>query len=271
MTIFQKTDDLAEWMQDEGFDELVLLSCKPTPKAPKPATARKTKALAVVIEVGIVDIEHHGPKDRFHVWRVEAHDVVRWEAGAALDKQVELTLDRAADVDAPIALRLIAGGVALLACGRVDVVDAGPRLRAARPRTWQHDLNFYLHGDTTVGAMLEAVGAPGAHLQSCHERPLRAEAAWTLTSLNERTGGAWQVMDGERDIAAFGASSDLPHWLLSLQRGSDATDDEWDRCWWTLPIRLSRDEVWSRTVKKTKDEWSTIDWRKGLPQPSRDG
>jgi len=163
----------------------------------------------------------------------------------------------------------MAGGAAVLACGRLDVVDTGPRLRAARPRTWQHGLKFYLHGDTTVSAILDIVGVPGAHLQSYVEPPLIALPTWTLTSLYERTGRAWQIMNGDRAIAVFSASKYLPWWLLGMQRGSGATDDEWDRCWWTLPITLSRDEVWSRTVKKTKETWSTIDWRKGLPQPPR--
>ena len=269
MPTFLNTDDIATWMQDEGFDELVLLSCKPTAKAPKP---RATKAASVpevvTIEVGIVDLEHEGPKERFQVWRFEASEIVQWHGTGALDKHLELTLDRAADVDAPIALRFFAGATAVLACGRLDVVDAGPRLRVARPRPWQHTLCFYLHGDTTMATLLDGMGMTGARVQSFDDRPVIVDAATTLTSLREHSGRAWRMMDGEREVATFYGSNYLPYWLVSLGRGSGATDDEWDRCW-AVPITLGRDEVWSRNKKSTKEAWATVEWRKGLLQPPR--
>jgi len=265
-------------MQDEGFTELVLLSCKPTPKVPKPpATSTTTKRTTtrsaalpevVTLEVGLVDIEWEGTKDRFYVWRFEAHDMVRWESSGPLGKHEEFTIERADDVAAAIALRFVAGGVALLACGHLAVVDGGPRLRAARPRPWQNSVNFYCHGETTIGALLKAVDVSGVHVQSFDERPVFAEASATLSSLHERSGRAWRFMDGEREIATFYGSQYLPYWLLSLGRGQGATDGEWDRCW-AVPVALARNEVWSRTFRTTKEAWAQVDWRNGVPPAPR--
>ena len=153
----------------------------------------------------------------------------------------------------------------LLACGRIDVVDCGFRLRTAQPKTWQRDFAMYCPLDTTVEMVLQAVGISGAVLASFGTPSQTAPLAWTLPEASAASARAWRVTVGEREIVALGIHTHGPRCLLSLQRREDATDKEWDHIW-KVPITLDLEEISSRTVLCTQAQWATRDWRDGAPQ-----
>lgn len=266
-TTITSTAALVAWMHDLYLSELVLLSCKPAPKASGP---RRRAPAKVTLELGLPDHAYAGARDRFEVFTLVATGVTRWELEGdhALDDDAELTFESSHGVDAPVTTRVRAEGVALLACASVEAGRGGERFRKAKPRPWRHGFTMWSDDVAlTVAALLEVAAVPGAVLSSYDEPPLRADAAWPLASLEKRTPRAFSIRDGAHDRAREIASvapvfRHEPGWTLGIQRSDGATDDEWDRLW-RFPVALSASRVSSRTLTTDAAGWARVDWRSG--------
>jgi hypothetical protein len=263
VTTLTTTEAFVAWMEDLYLSELVLLSCKPAPKAvaPRRAPAR------VTLELGLRDHEHEGARDRFFVWSLVATGVTRWvlEPSAdhpTLESDAELTFPPTDDVAAPITLRLRAGAGAVLACTAIETSEAAPRFRKARPRAWQRNFTMWMSSvSETVDDVLCELGDE-VTLMSYDDVPILAQRSWLLSGLDDRTPRAWRILRGDRHIASLSlVFRHQPGATSSLQR-ADATDDEWDILW-SLPVRFDAERVMSRTLDTTGAAWARVDWRKG--------
>lgn len=246
MPTLTSTRAFVDWAHDAYLSELVLL-----------------KGSKKVSLVGMRDTAHEGVRERFFVWSfVPTGKKVRWEVEGALDTDAELTFEVAADVDAKVALRFRAGGVALLACDAIEVTEQPAKLRKARPRPWQSSFTVWSDDtEVTVARLLTLLGLDAlAPLQ----KKKTAGKTWTLASLEEREAGAWVARREGRDIVLVAPvfRCGEPGWTLELQRGDAATDDDWDRAW-RLPLELPVKEVRSRTVHTDARGWSLWAWRTG--------
>lgn len=260
MTLIRTTAALVAWMEELYLSEFVLLAARPAPRSPAP----KRPPAGLTIELGLPDHEYEGARDRFRVFELAASSVLRWELEGKLDKEAELTVEAAPEVDAPIALRLRAGGTALLACGAIEAAEGEAILRKARPRPWQHDFTIWTkHETATVADLLRlAQAGPSAALCSFDEPPLRADPTWTLASLRDRSARAFRLIDGARELASFSPIfRHEPGLTLGVQR-HDADDEQWERLW-RLPSGMPAEEVSSRTLRVTPEGWARWSWRQG--------
>ncbi|MGE0784303.1 MAG: hypothetical protein AB7S26_01345 [Sandaracinaceae bacterium] len=241
------TDAFVEWAEREYLTELVLV-----------------RASKRGVRVGMRDLEHSGAGERFFVWSFVQRGARRWEVEGALDRDVELTFERADDVEANVALRFRAGGVALLACDALDVEALPPIVRRAKPRPWQSDFTMWSHDtELTVGQLLALLGLP--KLVS-YEGPTKVAAPeWKLAELRSRSHRAWYAADGDRGVLSVAPvhRGREPGWTIGIQRRRAATDAEWDRAW-RLPLALPVYEILSRTVRTDPAGWAKLEWRAAM-------
>jgi hypothetical protein len=221
------------------------------------------KASKKAVVVGMRDLDHAGARERFFVWSFTPFGKkVRWELEGTLDTDAEVTFEIATDVDAKVALRFRAGGVALLACDAIEVKEEPAKLRKARPRPWQS--SFTVWSDDTAVTVARLLALLGLDALATIGKKKAAAKSWTLASLEEREGGAWVAKRGGHDVVLMTPvfRCGEPGWTLELQRGEAATDDDWDRAW-RLPLELPVKEVRSRTVHTDARGWSLWAWRTG--------
>lgn len=249
--VFDTTEKLVDWMQDEYLSLLLLRSMKPRPTSKPPP--RETS-----FEWGLSGVE----EGKLMPYVIHAEGVRTWSLDGEWDKTVEVSFEPDARGDAPVVLVQLVPGRLTLECDRVQVEKLPAKRYRPPPRPRDDDFLVWGESGLSWNELLGFIDPPRSldlYQQGTdrvpHCRVALEDRDTTISGPLYQMFRLQEAVEVERPwlfVSWMVGMSSTGHYF-SVSRGT-IDDDSWARVR-RLPGLLGPCTVMSGSVRCSGDEW----------------